>query len=34
MIGHVDAQDDNTESLVRSEEAKHRHALIQVLTWV
>jgi small conductance mechanosensitive channel len=34
MIGHVDAQDDSTESLVRSEEAKHRHALIQVITWV
>ncbi len=34
MIGHVDAHDDSTESLVRSEEAKHRHALIQVLTWV
>jgi hypothetical protein len=33
MIGHVDAHDDSTESLVRSEEAKHRHALIQVLTW-
>lgn len=29
----IDARDDSTDALVRSESAKHRHAVIQVLTW-
>jgi len=29
----VDARDDSTDALVRSEAAKHRHAVIQVVTW-
>lgn len=29
----IDARDSSTDSLVRSESAKHRHAVIQVLTW-
>lgn len=29
----IDARDSNTDALVRSESAKHRHAVIQVLTW-
>jgi moderate conductance mechanosensitive channel len=33
-VRRVDARDDGTDSLVRSEAAKHRHALIQVFTWV
>jgi small conductance mechanosensitive channel len=34
VVAHIDAHDDGTDSLVRSEAAKHRHALIQVFTWV
>lgn len=34
VILRIDSRDDGTDSLVRSEAAKHRHALIQVLTWV
>lgn len=34
VITRIDARDDSTDALVRSEAAKHRHALIQVLTWV
>ena len=30
----IDARDDSTDALVRSETSKHRHAVIQVLTWV
>ena len=30
----IDANADETDSLVRSEAAKHRHALAQVITWV
>jgi len=29
----IDAHDDESDALVRSEAAKHRHALAQVLTW-
>jgi len=29
----IDANDDESDTLVRSEAAKHRHALAQVLTW-
>ena len=29
----IDANDDESDALVRSEAAKHRHALAQVLTW-
>jgi small-conductance mechanosensitive channel len=29
----IDASDDESDALVRSEGAKHRHALAQVLTW-
>lgn len=29
----IDANDDESDALVRSESAKHRHALAQVLTW-
>lgn len=29
----IDARDSSTDALVRSETAKHRHAVIQVLTW-
>jgi len=29
----IDARDASTDALVRSETAKHRHAVIQVLTW-
>jgi small conductance mechanosensitive channel len=29
----IDANDDESDALVRSETAKHRHALAQVLTW-
>ena len=34
LTERIDARDDSTDALVRSEAAKHRHALIQVLTWV
>jgi moderate conductance mechanosensitive channel len=30
---HIDANDRESDGLVRSESAKHRHALAQVLTW-
>jgi small conductance mechanosensitive channel len=33
MIQRIDANDDESDTLVRSEAAKHRHALAQVLTW-
>lgn len=29
----IEARDSSTDALVRSESAKHRHAVIQVLTW-
>ena len=29
----IDARDEGTDALVRSEAAKHRHAVIQVVTW-
>ncbi len=29
----IDARDQSTDALVRSEDAKHRHSLTQVLTW-
>jgi moderate conductance mechanosensitive channel len=29
----IDAQDQSSDALVRSEAAKHRHSLIQVITW-
>ncbi len=31
---YIDAQFKNSDSLVRSESAKHQHALIQVISWV
>jgi len=34
VIVRIDAKDDRTDLLVRSEAAKHHHALIQVVTWV
>ena len=33
IIDRIDANDDESDALVRSEAAKHRHALAQVLTW-
>ena len=33
IIERIDAHDDESDALVRSEAAKHRHALAQVLTW-
>jgi small-conductance mechanosensitive channel len=33
IIERIDANDDESDALVRSEAAKHRHALAQVLTW-
>lgn len=33
VIERIDARDDESDALVRSEAAKHRHALAQVLTW-
>ena len=33
IIQRIDADDDESDALVRSEAAKHRHALAQVLTW-
>ncbi len=33
ITGRIDANDDESDALVRSESAKHRHALAQVLTW-
>lgn len=33
VIERIDARDSSTDALVRSETAKHRHAVIQVLTW-
>jgi small conductance mechanosensitive channel len=33
IIQRIDANDDESDALVRSETAKHRHALAQVLTW-
>jgi small conductance mechanosensitive channel len=33
VIQRIDANDDESDLLVRSEAAKHRHALAQVLTW-
>jgi moderate conductance mechanosensitive channel len=34
ITARIDANADETDSLVRSEAAKHRHALAQVITWV
>ena len=33
ITDRIDANDDESDALVRSEAAKHRHALAQVLTW-
>jgi small-conductance mechanosensitive channel len=33
ITASIDARDQSTDALVRSEAAKHRHALTQVLTW-
>jgi moderate conductance mechanosensitive channel len=33
VIARIDAQAHGTDTLVRSEDAKHRHALAQVVTW-
>lgn len=33
ITASIDARDQNTDALVRSEAAKHRHALTQVLAW-
>ena len=33
LTNRIDAQDRSTDSLVRSEAAKHRHSLTQVITW-
>ena len=33
ITARIDARDHDTDSLVRSEDAKHRHSLIQVITW-
>ncbi len=33
VTARIDAQDGRTDALVRSEAAKHRHALTQVITW-
>jgi moderate conductance mechanosensitive channel len=34
ITDRIDANADETDALVRSEAAKHRHALAQVITWV
>jgi len=34
IIARIDAKAQETDALVRSEAAKHRHALAQVVTWV
>jgi len=33
IVARIDSQDDSTDALVRSEAAKHRHSLAQVVTW-
>src|SRR5487761_959352 len=33
ITGRIDANARETDALVRSEAAKHRHALAQVITW-
>jgi small conductance mechanosensitive channel len=33
VIAHIDAQAHGGDALVRSEDAKHRHALAEVVTW-
>jgi small-conductance mechanosensitive channel len=33
LTARIDAQDESGDALVRSEAAKHRHSLTQVLTW-
>ncbi|HVM67370.1 MAG TPA: mechanosensitive ion channel family protein [Acidimicrobiales bacterium] len=33
VIAHIDAQPHGGDALVRSEDAKHRHALAEVVTW-
>jgi moderate conductance mechanosensitive channel len=33
MTERIDAHDQSSDALVRSEAAKHRHSLIQVITW-
>jgi small-conductance mechanosensitive channel len=33
LTNRIDLQDQSTDALVRSEAAKHRHSLTQVLTW-
>ncbi len=34
VVAGIDARDDSTDALVRSEAAKHHHAVVQVLAWV
>lgn len=34
VVAGIDARDDSTDALVRSEAAKHRHSVVSVLTWV
>ena len=33
FVAHIDAQAHETDELVRSEAAKHRHVVAQVVTW-
>src|SRR4249920_1505063 len=33
IMNRIDANDRETDALVRSEESKHRHALASVITW-
>jgi moderate conductance mechanosensitive channel len=33
LTEHIDARDHDTDALVRSEDAKHRHSVTQVVTW-
>ena len=33
MTGRIDAHDQSSDALVRSEAAKHRHSVTQVITW-
>jgi len=33
ITGRIDASARETDSLVRSEASKHRHAVVQVITW-
>jgi moderate conductance mechanosensitive channel len=33
ITGRIDASAQETDTLVRSEASKHRHTLVQVITW-